>query len=1091
MKRLTRIKLINWNGYINETVLIRGNLVSINGQNGAGKSAFYDAITYALTCTEAHFNKAADKKSKRTVEAYVRQKIDTENRAYIRNGVVISHVALEYVDEITKTPFIIGVVTDSKAINDTKSWWYKIDNTTLSDDLFIVNNRPKDRITFEATTPRIEVYKEPSEARKKLLNKLGRYHEKFYDIFPRALAFKPIDKIEDFITSFLLDEKKIDVGLLQENVRTFQDLEATVAKTKRQIDDLVQINTKYKDIKTLKDKRYIYEYIVKRSSLEEVSEKIDSLLSIIENSKDKVEKLEKQIIDLNKEINTYEEQKYALLLEEKSGDNKIRLDQVLSKLKECEIEKNKVELDVRKLYTLLDTLKTELNKLEKINNSIGTNIEFISHLRNELDEFIKSKDIDRVSNAIKEFTSNTKQIRDSQVNTKAKVEIDKRNIEKELLQLNKTIRELENKNLNYHESVNLLLNQISEDFKKLGKDDEPKVLCELLNIMDDSWQNAIEGYLNTQRFYILVKPENFNVAANTYERMKKTHKIHSVGIINAGGLEHYSKCQENTLASLITSDNEYAKRYINKLTGNVMLCNKVTELKKHNSSITKDCIVYNMNSVRAINPKIYKSPFIGAEAYKVQLTHAKEEKIKKTELFSALSKQLEDLTKSIQLIDSETIFTFKSKAGALCAFDDINEQIYKLKEEESELKKDRTLLDIIGKRETIEMLIKNAKDEYENKTLEKGALINQIKTSEFSLSNNENLIQVYEKELSQFLSNIPNLEDDAVLLYSKELNSKETSQIKDSYTKKIHSVLNKISGEEADLINLMRCYNDSYTFGGEASIFGFSMYEDELEKLQFHKLHRYEEKAKKAKEDAELEFKEQFLSKIRENIKTAQIEMQNLNSVLTRIPFGSDRYEFLWRPSKKYERYYKMIMDEFNLMGDSLFSNQFNEAQKEVIKELFEKLSLEEDDNHILKEFTDYRIYMDYDIRIHHNNGDKSLYSKTDWKNSGGEKQSPFYAAILSSFVQLYSQSIGGRDESMGLVLLDEAFNNMDGERIKGVLQFMSKLPLQVLIASPTEKIPLIQPHVDDTIIIYKTSNPHIASTKNFAETEKIAAYDI
>lgn len=71
---------------------------------------------------------------------------------------------------------------------------------------------------------------------------------------------------------------------------------------------------------------------------------------------------------------------------------------------------------------------------------------------------------------------------------------------------------------------------------------------------------------------------------------------------------------------------------------------------------------------------------------------------------------------------------------------------------------------------------------------------------------------------------------------------------------------------------------------------------------------------------------------------------------------------------------------------------------------------------------------MDYDIKIIHDDGTYSYYSKVCEEKSGGETQTPFYVTVAASFVQLYSNNIGG--EAAGLVLFDEAFNNMDDERI-------------------------------------------------------------
>ena len=121
-----------------------------------------------------------------------------------------------------------------------------------------------------------------------------------------------------------------------------------------------------------------------------------------------------------------------------------------------------------------------------------------------------------------------------------------------------------------------------------------------------------------------------------------------------------------------------------------------------------------------------------------------------------------------------------------------------------------------------------------------------------------------------------------------------------------------------------------------------------------------------------------------------------------------------------------MIMDDFNVtQGESIFAGAFMENHKEVIDELFTRLALDKDNTvKTLEEFTDYRTYMDYDIKILHDDGNYSLYSKVCEEKSGGETQTPFYVTVAASFVQLYSNNIGG--EALGLIMFDEAFNNME-----------------------------------------------------------------
>jgi len=261
-------------------------------------------------------------------------------------------------------------------------------------------------------------------------------------------------------------------------------------------------------------------------------------------------------------------------------------------------------------------------------------------------------------------------------------------------------------------------------------------------------------------------------------------------------------------------------------------------------------------------------------------------------------------------------------------------------------------------------------------------------------------------------------------------------------------------------------YKTAHDFGAAASMEGYPDFETEFVKLKDSELLQYEEKVESARQAAEEEFREQFLSKLQENMKTAQSEFKNLNQALQDILFSNERYEFLHMPSKKYRQYYEMIMDDFNAtQGESIFSGIFHETHKAVIEELFERLALDNDNTaKALDEFTDYRTYMDYDIRIWHSDNNYSLYSKVCEEKSGGETQTPFYVTVAASFVQLYRNNIGG--EAVGLVMFDEAFNNMDDERIGGVLQFLRKLPLQILIAAPPDKIQYISPAVEETLLV-------------------------
>lgn len=64
MKKLTRVKLINWHRFTNAMIEL-DNSVLISGENGAGKSTLLDAIQFVVTCSTNYFNKAAHENGKR------------------------------------------------------------------------------------------------------------------------------------------------------------------------------------------------------------------------------------------------------------------------------------------------------------------------------------------------------------------------------------------------------------------------------------------------------------------------------------------------------------------------------------------------------------------------------------------------------------------------------------------------------------------------------------------------------------------------------------------------------------------------------------------------------------------------------------------------------------------------------------------------------------------------------------------------------------------------------------------------------------------------------------------------------------------
>ena len=141
MKILKRIKLVNWHYFSNETINVKGSFL-ISGENASGKSTLLDAIQLVLTTNTRRFNPAANEKSKRDLKGYVRCKTGEEGNTYYRTGSVISYIALEFYEESKDKFFVIGVKLDSPdADSEVKKKWF-LEDGTIDDLTFIVNNKP-------------------------------------------------------------------------------------------------------------------------------------------------------------------------------------------------------------------------------------------------------------------------------------------------------------------------------------------------------------------------------------------------------------------------------------------------------------------------------------------------------------------------------------------------------------------------------------------------------------------------------------------------------------------------------------------------------------------------------------------------------------------------------------------------------------------------------------------------------------------------------------------------------------------------------------------------------------------------------------
>ncbi len=1063
MKKLTRVKLINWHRFTNVLIDLE-NSVLISGENGAGKSTLLDAIQFVVTCSTNYFNKAAHENGKRKLTGYIRCKTGRENRPYERTGEISAHVALEFYEEKRQKYFIVGAVVDSASEGQEKTVRYLMDGERLEDGLFFQGKVPRSIAQFRAGNgKKIKTWcTTEKDAKQMIKNRFGRLEDKFFKLIPKAMAFRPIDDIKDFVYSYVLDEKEVNIDILRENVRTYQDLQRTLDKIKLRMGRLEKIEGFYRQVEDGTRKDRMYEYFLNRIEADILEEEIRQLESAIVHDTYRLERWNQEIMEAQKEKEERQAIRDNLYAELASDKDFIARDEQQKKLLLLEERERQLSGERQQLLASVNMAKAEVNRLLQVPDADDC----IRSYGEQLGQLEKTVRIDDFKDTLQKVIAYKNHMSDRVYKRRAELDMNLRELSGQKKEWDLKIENLMKKKLSYPEEVTRVMNAIRKEFVRIGRTPEPRILCEMLEITDDSWRNAVEGYLNTQRFYILVEPDNFDIALGTYDRLRREKKTYGVGLINTQNLEGYDTAPEGSLATVVTSGNKYARRYINMVLGKVTMCDHYSHLKKYKTAITRECMRYQNHVASAIKPAIFETPYIGKNAIRVQLEQAKH---KSKELENQIKEKQNVLQKLEELqkpLSTETDTDIKYRVDVLVELGNTAQEIKNCRANIATLEKNSNMILKQIQLSELEKIIREKEEQIARDNRRVGQTEQNIENTKGRLADRQTSLVGQKARCAEFAAG---QEEDIVLWdhdYEKQLKDKSHEQFKENFARRRKANQTTIAKCTESMTNAMVEYKTAHDFGAAATLEGYPDFEAEYSKLKSSELLSYEEKVESARQSAEEEFREQFLAKLQENMKNAQTEFKELNRALRDIRFSNEKYEFLFMPSKRYRHYYEMIMDDFNaVQGESIFSGLFHENHKEVIDELFERLALDHENSaKALDEFTDYRTYMDYDIRILHSDDSYSLYSKVCEEKSGGETQTPFYVTVAASFVQLYRNGIGG--EAVGLVMFDEAFNNMDDERIGGVLEFLRRLPLQILIAAPPDKIQYISPFVEETLLV-------------------------
>lgn len=1094
MIRMTRLHLINWHNFQDDIIDFK-NITYLLGVNAVGKTTIMDAIRYCLT-TNKDFNTAGNKKSGRTLLGSVHQKQRAED-SYLRPGHTVSYIGIEFLDENINKNFVITVRVESETPKQDlkgvyQDWYITKPGYSLEDIPFFTQvkggRKPTSRDAFKLENKGMDRASNQADARRRICRMLGigeadsPIGKKFNEVFHMGTSLEDIKDIREFIYTYILPEPEVNIDFLQRDMRELERLQEILQEAQDREVLLAEINERIIEAKARLSKVKVNEILVAyanyQGNVEEQQEKkrlisewtasIDILTDKLVELSEKERKASDLLYEARRAAEDNTENKEMLSLEQENKENE----------KEYERLKNEA--------AIFTEISEKLLSLKKKLNRIG-----FSCVLNLGDETLE-KNVDERILEIKKAAGILADLEEIIKNHDAKIRTEITTLSNKAKLLEDKIKSLEAGVMCYPEEATFVRNKINEELGEQSKKADAKLLCELLYMTDDSWQDAVESYLNTQRFNIIVAPDNYLVAKKVF--ISLGDKVKGIGLIDTRKIGDIHYCEDGVsfLGDKVESENIYAKRYARFVMRDVVCCETPDSLEQHQKSVTKDRLRFQNFCLQRMGKKEH---FIGVDAIEKQLISARKELV-------SIQKQLNEMDDEKKSFDEMYGEYNKFTAGNNFAFlekyidsgrqakaigiriDEINTQIL-------EFKKNPILLAMYDRVSECEKSVVEIQGEITDIKAKKQNLETGVKEAEQEIAKLETTIDELKMAYENIVREYPEHASDVEKKYQDERRTKKASSI--AYNFGNRATQDTIAFDNylnQQLIPLQQKYTATYTCDYPEGIDGASRYQQEYLSLQNIELERHKEELAQAQVRCKDRFRKEVLFRMKDDILRARQQFKQINRVMENLEYGEECYRFGIDKSKDKELgiFYDIIMDKDNQQIDQdneimaflaeankseIFESQIEDFMSRIMMDVEEhakeNLTGTRSGAKSMGMYVDYRTYLDYDIIVKNSVTDIEVpLSKVSGEGSGGENQAPFYVAICASLLQIYEQNPDG---CMRLILLDEAFNNMTSDRIEPMMNMFKKLNLQLVLIATAEKATSILPYCDITYSIVKSGN--------------------
>ena len=1049
MITLERIRLVNWH-YFEDTVIDIGNRCLFAGDNGSGKSTVIDAIQYAMAANlrMARFNAAADERrgGGRDLMGYVRCKLGSESTEY-RRGDTVAHVMLEWrhvTDTGASRDFSAGVCIEAHKDNSYRElfWIGSAGNARGAvsiKDLIVRNdnNEPLNMRQFKNILAEKNIYDHPTKKDyiRDLTNRLGVFKRQpevnpYLDSLTRSIGFKPLDSIDQFVCDFILEENPVSIQDMKHNLENYKEAERQAKMAIAKIGFLEKICTKAAEWRNYDGLIIKQEYLKLRIELENEKQKKENAARLLVETQNKLDFTNREIASLDQKRLDMEQGLRAVIQDLASDDAHRLYEETEMRIARLEHDLGEAEKRTARYSDLKSLCEALLNR----------------QLTENFDEESTT------------LAAEAKKYQDAAYEAGQK----KNESSGQLREIRSELADLERGILRYPDAPQELKNAL----EKAGI--QATFLADTAEITDQAWVDAVEGWLNTRRFAILVDPSNFQNALEVYDRLPRS--VAGAFIPNIEKMRS-AVIKQGSLAEIVEAKG-YARIYVAFTLGRVMRAD-LSSLKTYDSAVTKECMTYTNHTASRIREEIYRRHYLGRSALEErrEFLHTEAERVE-AEFNAAEKKEREQ--RGLEECCNRVIHTLpemKLLFPSITETENLKAQLTAAEEELATIDK-KSFLELENKRKELEEQLNLLKDDNDRMREQRGSLSNKLSGCR---EDNDRFTQSQEEKegaIRDFGSANPLMLSECEDYVKKRFSEVSITDLTNTYESTLKNFITHADTNKKEYSKLVAEYNQEFHHLLGIDPTENTQAETLLKRLETSELPDYREKISKAYRDAEKEFKDHFISRLNERIEEARESFKEINGILRTLHFGHDQYAFHLEELAERKGQIEVIRlaAKIPAIEDGLFSQLEQPAERKAAEELFNRILDSPLDSKELRNICDYRTYFHYDIVITETDTidekgipEKSFLSRVLKEKSGGESQTPYYVAIAASFYRFYKAR---PENSVRLVIFDEAFNRMDDERIGKILSFYNNLNLQIITSVPPEKIEAITPFMERINVI-------------------------